>query len=427
MKWLNRLLRREVKNAGIGGQLPISDGMRGTQLYDWLTNGISSAGVEVNEYTAMSVSAVYACVGLLGGSVASLPIKQYRIINGKRTEYTDELYYLLNKAPLPNWTASAMWEYVMRSKLLYGDAFVEIVRAVDGNGMSTTRVAGFRPIHPLNVSIRLRADGVLVYDCYVYVGGRGLQWDYREIEGPDMLHFTGPGYDGVRSLSQLKYVLKNSAGMAYAADEYSSQFFANGARPDFALEFPGNLSEEQQMMLRKTWADRHQGPYKAHLPAIMAGGMKVQKLDINPEDAQLLSTRQFQIEDIARIFGVPPHMVGHTEKSTSWGSGLEQQSIGYVKFTLQSHLVGLEQELTRKLFKQKNHFVEFITAGLERGDIKSRNESYRMALGRAGEPGWMTINEVRAKENLEPLQGGDELTTTQGPIDEQVPTTPAEQ
>jgi len=368
------------------------------------------------------VSSVYACIDLLGGSVASLPIKQYRTIRGEREEYEDHLTYLLNKTPFFNWTAANMWQYVMRSKLLYGDAFVQIVRAKNGRGMGTTQVAGFRPIHPLCVTVRM-IDGMLKYFCYIYVGGTGLQWEYHEIEGPDMLHFTGPGFDGVRSLSHLKYVLKNSVGMAYAADEFSSHFFANGARPDFAIEVEGNLSAEQQNTLRKTWASRHQGPYKSNLPALLTGGMKIREINMSSEDAQLLSTRQFQVEDIARIFGVPPHMIGHTEKSTSWGSGIEQQSIGFVKFTLHRHLVGIEQELTRKLFKQHNHHFEFVTAGLERGDIKTRNESYRMALGRAGEPGWMTVNEVRAKENLPPIEGGDQLATNQGNENEPVPPT----
>ena len=412
----------DIKNQ-TGGMLPVSDGIRGSTLYDWLTNGITSSGVEVNELTSMSVSSVYACVDLLGGSVASLPIKQYRTIRGQREEYEDHVSHLLNKSPFFNWSAASMWQYVMRSKLLYGDAFVQIVRAKNGRGVSTPQVAGFRPIHPLNVTVRM-IDGMLRYECFIYVGGTGLQWQHEEIEGPDMLHFTGPGFDGVRSLSHLKYVLKNSVGMAYAADEYSSHFFANGARPDFALEFPGNLSAEQQNMIRKTWANRHQGPYKSHLPALLTGGAKIHEINLSSEDAQLLSTRQFQVEDIARIFGVPPHMIGHTEKSTSWGTGLEQQSIAFVKFTLHRHLVGIEQELTRKLFKQNNHHIEFVTAGLERGDIKTRNESYRMALGRAGEPGWMTINEVRAKENLPPIEGGDQLNTLdQGTTDEPVPPT----
>lgn len=410
--------RSDVKNQ-TGGMLPVSDGIRGSTLYDWLTNGISSSGVEVNELTSMSVSSVYACIDLLGGSVASLPIKQYRVIRGEREEYKDHLSYLLNREPFFNWSAAAMWQYVMRSKLLYGDAFVEIVRPERSDGFRTAGVYGFRPIHPLNVTVRM-IDGELKYLSYVYVGGTGLQWEYKVIDGADMLHFTGPGFDGVRSLSHLKYVLKNSVGMAYAADEFSSHFFANGARPDFAIEVEGNLSAEQQNTLRKTWASRHQGPYKSNLPALLTGGMKIKEINMSSEDAQLLSTRKFQVEDIARIFGVPPHMIGHTEKSTSWGTGIEQQAIGFVKFTLHRHLVGIEQELTRKLYRQNNHHFEFVTAGLERGDIKTRNESYRMALGRAGEPGWMTVNEVRAKENLPPIEGGDELATSQGMQDESV-------
>ena len=136
--------------------------------------------------------------------------------------------------------------------------------------------------------------------------------------------------------------------------------------------------------------------------------MELEKLSITPEDASLLDTRRFQVEEIARIFGVPPHMIGHTSASTSWGTGIEQQSIGFVKYTLQRHLVKIEQELNRKIWPTRaRYYVEFSAVGLERGDTKTRNEAYRIALGRAGEPGWMSVNEVRRAENLPPVEGGD--------------------
>jgi HK97 family phage portal protein len=132
---------------------------------------------------------------------------------------------------------------------------------------------------------------------------------------------------------------------------------------------------------------------------------------MSAEDSQLLATRQFQVEDIARIFGVPSHMIG-SSSATAWGTGIEQMSIGFVKYTLGRHLTKIEQELNRKIWPvQSKYFVEFSTSGLERGDYKTRNEGYRVGLGRAGEPGWMTVNEIRKIENMPPVDGGDELNT----------------
>jgi HK97 family phage portal protein len=204
--------------------------------------------------------------------------------------------------------------------------------------------------------------------------------------------------------------MKNPAGIALAADQYSASFFKNGAKPDFAIEMVGNPNTEQVEEMRRVWTEKYGGVGKNHLPAILFGGSKIHELTINAEDAQLIATRQFQVEDIARIFGVPPHMIGHTTNTTSWGSGVENMGIAFVKYTLGRHLVKIEQEINRKSFPFGGAvFAEFNTAGLERGDYKTRNEGYRIALGRAGEPGWMTINQVRKLENMPPIEGGDEL------------------
>lgn len=404
--WLNRLA---VRVAQASGGIPISEGTRGSQLYDWFTAGGGAAGVAVNERTAMSVSAVHACVELIGGSISSLPLHFYRRAEAGRERYTPELWWMLNERPWANWPASSFWMFVTASKLLHGDAFVLIHRA----SPFSPNIIGFEPIHPLRTDVN-KKDGRLVYTLWREKDSDGGLYP-TVVEADDVLHIPGPGFDGQRGMSQIKHVLRNPAGIAIAADEHSARFFQNGARPDFAIEVPGNLTPEQQEMLRTTWAQRHQGVYKSGLPALMTGGAKIQELTINPEDSQLLTTRGFQVEDIARVFGVPPHMIGHTDKTTSWGSGIEQMSIGFVKFTLQRHLVAFEQEINAKVFRTARNFCEFQTSGLERGDIKSRNESYRIALGRAGEPGWMSVNEVRKLENMPPVDGGDLLSTAAQP------------
>lgn len=399
--WLNRLGMRIVQASG---GIPISEGMRGNELYDWFTAGGGAAGVSVNERTAMSVSAVHACVELIGGSIASLPLHFYRRSQDRRERYMPEIWWMLNERPWQNWPAASFWMFVTASKLLHGDAFVLIHRASPFSPV----IIGFEPIHPLRVEVDKRDDRI-VYTLWRERNTDGGLYP-TVVESDDVLHIPGPGFDGLRGLSQIKHVLRNPAGIAIAADEHSARFFQNGARPDFALEIPGNLSFEQQEMYRRSWADRHQGVYKSNLPALLTGGAKIHEVTLNAEDSQLLTTRGFQVEDIARVFGVPPHMIGHTEKTTSWGSGVEQMSIGFVKFTLQRHLVAFEQEINAKVFKTSRNFCEFQTSGLERGDIKSRNESYRIALGRAGEPGWMSVNEVRKLENMPPIEGFDAIS-----------------
>ncbi len=390
-----------------GESLSMPDIRKGTELFEWLTGGMSSAGVAVTEQTAMRVSAVYACVNLVGGSIASLPLPVYRRTQDGRERADHEIWWMLNEQPHPCWGAATFWEYLTASKLLLGDAYARILRA----SRLSDRIVGFEPLHKSRITTQ-KLNGRLVYFYQEDDGG------VIGIDQDDMLHIPGPGFDGLAGMSQIRHALRNSAGVALAADEFSASFFKNGARPDFALEVPGKVTPEQQDMIRKTWKDRHGGVENAHLPALMVGGAKIHELTMNAEDAQLLDTRRFQVEDIARVFGVPPHMIGHTDKTTSWGSGVEQMSIGFVKYTLQRHLVKFEQEINRKVWpNRERYYVEFNTAGLERGDYKSRNEGYRIAAGRAGEPGWMTINEIRRLENLPPIDGGDDLLKPEAPAD----------
>jgi HK97 family phage portal protein len=220
------------------------------------------------------------------------------------------------------------------------------------------------------------------------------------VAADDMLHVPGPGFNGLRSVSQLQYGLRNAAGIAEAADRQAAGFIGDGVRPDFAIEVPGKVNTDQASTLQRTFKERNSGHDTSRVPIVMSGGMKLHQLTMSSVDAELLATRSFQIEEICRVFGVPPFMIGHTEKTTSWGSGIEQMSIGFVKYTLQRHLVAFEQELNFKLFKTSRNFCEFVTAGLERGDIKGRFEAYRIALGRAGEPGWIKPSEIRRLENM---------------------------
>lgn len=365
-----------------------------SEFNDWLKGLHAGPGV-LDADSAMRISAVYACVSLIGGAIASLPLKFYRERGTDREEYKPDEWWLLNEQPLACWSAAAAWEYATASLLLQGDSFWRIHRA----SRLSPRIVGFEPLHPQTVEVRRDRDR-LIYR----VSPQPSQLLNSEgtviLDQDDILHVSSPGFDGLRGLSQIQYALAGPGGVALMADEFAAAFFRNGSRPDFALQTDLALNKEQIDNLRDQVAERHNGARNAFKPIVLQGGLKVQPITMTAEDSQLIDQRRFQIEDIARVFGVPPHMIGHTQNTTSWGSGVEQMSIGFVKYTLQRHLVKFEQEINRKVFRTAGRFSEFSTAGLERGDIKTRYDAYRVALGRAGEPGWMKPSEIRRMENL---------------------------
>ena len=364
------------------------------EFNDWLKGLHAGAGV-LSADSAMRVSSVYACVSLIGGAIASLPLKFYREQGADRQEYKPDEWWLLNEQPMACWSAATAWEYATASLLLQGDSFWRIHRA----SRLSPRIVGFEPLHPRTVEVRRDGDRLLY--CVTPQPSQTLtSADTVVLDQDDMLHVSSPGFDGLRGLSQIQYALSGSAGVALMADEFAAAFFRNGSRPDFALQTDATLGPEQIQNLRDQVAERHAGSRNAFRPIVLQGGLKVQPITMTAEDSQLIDQRRFQVEDIARVFGVPPHMIGHTTAASSWGSGVEQMSIGFVKYTLQRHLVKFEQEINRKVFRTAGRFCEFATAGLERGDIKTRFDAYRVALGRAGEPGWMKPSEIRRAENL---------------------------
>lgn len=386
---------REAARTAPQASTPISKITTGTEMYDILTGnmGFGGAGVPVTEQTAMAIGAVYACVSLIGGALAALPFHLFERTEAGRQRYDTDLWWLFNESPWGAWTATAAWQFAVQSIALKGDAFWRIHRV----SPYTNAIAGFEPIHP---------DRVVVYrngneNLYLV---QTLEGKLEPVPQADMLHFHGIGFDGFRSITPIRAALKPAAGIALAADEYAGAFFKNGARADFAIKVPGKLSLEQSDVLRATWYSKHQGPSNAHLPAVLTGGMDVQQLTMNMEDAQLLMTREFQVEDIARIFGVPPHMIGATSKATSWGTGIEQMSIAFVRYTLGRYIDSITQEVNRKIWpRSRVYFGEFNRDALLDGDSKAQAEFFAKALGGPGTQGWMTINEIRRLKNLPPM------------------------
>lgn len=345
----------------------------------------------VTEANALAVSSVYACVNLIAGAIATLPVHIYRRApDGDRTRINNSpLWWMLNEQFTPRWQAASGWEFLVASLLLRGDAFAEILRGPGGS------IRGLVPIHPQRVSVTPTPDGArLVYDVAPdpTIPNAGPR---RVVDMDDMLHVPGFGFDGCRGLSPLSHALRMTGGVAIATQTFAAKFFENGARPDYVLQTPGALSPQQVTDLRDQIEDRHKGSANAGKPMLLQGGLTVQPLSMPLEEMQLLESRRFQVEEIARVFGVPPFMIGHNEKTTSWGSGVEAMGIGFVRYTLRPYLNKFTNEINRKFFRQASPVAEFDTTELERADTSSLYQALRIGLGRAGEPAFLSVEEAR--------------------------------
>lgn len=353
-----------------------------------------AAGEIVTDGSALSLSAVWACVNLLAGTIASLPLMVYRTdSNGKRTVARDHpLYRVLHDSPNYDQTAVDFWEFVSASIELWGNAYARIERRGD-------QVTGLHPVAPNLVSVRRLKNGSIEYR-WTEDGQAFVETDAT------MLHIRGFGGNPLGGMSTLQFG-RNSFSLAQATERAASGMFKNGLRPSGVLTFEAWLSPEQRDLAETKLTEKFLGAVNAGRPLVLEGGTKWEQLTISPEDAQMLESRGFGIEEICRFFGVPPHMVGRTEKSTSLGTGLEQQTLGFQKFTLRRRLKRIEQALEKQLITPQDRAagitIEFNLEGLLRGDSAARASFYQSGLSN----GWMTINEVRALENMPPVNGGD--------------------
>lgn len=352
-------------------------------------SAVSSSGASVTADTAMKVSAVYGCVSLIAGAISTLPLGVFQRTTEGRDKAEHPYWWLFNEQASEAWTSSAAIEYLISSKLFYGDGFGRLIRSNRSN-----QVVGWEPLHPLSVQ-PFKHEGRVLYRVT-----KSGDAPYT-LDSADMIHLPSLGFDGLTSPSPITYAAREAIGTAISAQQFSGQFFAGGANFDYALKTTSKLNAEQLAQLKASLLGRAQNGGRG--PLILSGGLEPAQLSVNSKDAEILATRLFTVEEICRVFGVPPHMVGHTDKTTSWGSGIESQGIGFVRYTLQRHLTPMQQELNRKLWPvRERFFVEHITAALERGDLKGRYEAYRIALGRAGEMPFMEPDEVRRLENMPP-------------------------
>lgn len=364
--------------------------------------GRTTSGKPVNERTAMQTTAVYACVRILAEAIASLPLHvyEYQDDGGKKLVHDHPLYYLLHDEPNPEMTSFVFRETLMSHLLIWGNAYAQIIR--DGAG----RVLGLYPLLPDKMDVQ-RDDRGNIY--YVYSRNSDENPMFKEygnikLKAEDVFHIPGLGFDGLIGYSPIA-MAKNAVGMTLACEEYGASFFANGANPGGVLEHPGVLKDPSKV--RESWNSVYRGVSNAHKIAVLEEGMKYQQIGIPPEEAQFLETRKFQINEIARLYRIPPHMVGDLDKSSF--SNIEQQSLEFVKYTLDPWVIRWEQSLQRSLLlpsEKGKYFIKLNVDGLLRGDYQSRMNGY--AVGRQN--GWFSANDIREMENMNPIpdeEGGN--------------------
>ena len=349
----------------------------------------------------MQMTAVYSCVRILAEAVAGLPLHLYRYKeDGGKEKATDHpLYLLLHDEPNPEMSSFVFRETLMTHLLLWGNAYAQIIR--NGKG----EVMALYPLMPNKMSVDRDENGQLYYTYIRSAEEAKTAETGRVILLPkDVLHIPGLGFDGLVGYSPIA-MAKNAIGLAIATEEYGAKFFANGAAPSGVLEHPGTIKDPSRV--REAWQSQFGGSANSGKIAVLEEGMKYTPISISPEQAQFLETRKFQINEIARIFRVPPHMVGDLEKSSF--SNIEQQSLEFVKYTLDPWVVRWEQSIARTLLtedEKRTYFVKFNLEGLLRGDYASRMTGYATAR----QNGWMSANDIRELENLDRIpaeEGGD--------------------
>lgn len=375
-------------------------------LYSFYMGG-SSAGKNVNERSAMQMTAVYSCVRILAEAVAGLPLHLYRYKEdgGKERAIDNNLYHLLHDEPNKEMSSFIFRETLMTHLLLWGNAYAQIIR--NGKG----EVVALYPLMPNKMQVDRDENGELYY---IYTRSSD---EAKTMEGVtvyltprDVLHIPGLGFDGLVGYSPIA-MAKNAIGLAIATEEYGAKFFANGAAPSGVLEHPGTIKDPSR--LRENWNSTFGGSANSGKVAVLEEGMKYTPISISPEQAQFLETRKFQIDEIARIFRVPPHMVGDLEKSSF--SNIEQQSLEFVKYTLDPWVIRWEQSLSRALLNEDEklkYFFKFNLEGLLRGDYESRMSGYAVAR----QNGWMSANDIRELENMDkiPAEDGGDLYLING-------------
>ena len=356
----------------------------------------SGSGVAVDEFKAMQTSAVYACVRVIAETVASLPLFLYRKDKESKIKaYQHPLYEVLHDLPNYETTSFCFREAMMASLLLYGNAYAKIVR--DKNG----HVVELWYLKPNLMKVERDKET------------RRLKYTYSDdnenktyvFDSEQIFHIPGLSFNGITGISPIEQA-REAIGLALATEEFGAKFFSNGARPGGVLEHPGVVKDPER--IRESWNKVYQGTRNSHKIAVLEEGMKYHEIGIPPEQAQFLQTRKYQLNEICRIFRVPPHLVGDLERSTF--SNIEHQSIDFVTHTIRPWLVRWEQAIYKSLLNEQErrlYYAKFNVDGLLRGDFATRMQGYATAR----QNGWMSINDIRSLEDMNPIpaeQGGDD-------------------
>ena len=368
---------------------------------DYVSSDVASSsdsGITVTDDRMLTLSAVWACARLISETIATLPLSMYeKTSSGKRLAPQHPLHFIIHDQPNPDSTASVHWEATVAAMMLRGNGRAEKL-------MVGSRVVGLRFLMPSRLSITCKSNGRREYR-YTEIDGR-----QREIPAERIFNIPGFSLDGKEGVSVVRYSA-NVMGAALSAESAANSTFKNGLHPTTVWKFPQVLRKEQRDDAR-TAIKAISGAVNAGNPAILEAGMDVDTIGINPNDAQLLESRAFSVEEVCRWFRVPPFMVGHSEKSTSWGTGIEQQMIGFLTFTLGPWLKRIEQAISKDLLTpadRSRFYPRFNVEGLLRSDSAARASFYSAMVNN----GIYTRDEVRELEDREPMGGNANVLTVQ--------------
>jgi HK97 family phage portal protein len=384
--------RRSTTDGGSSLEFPSS----------WLSNlyGLRAvkSGAMVNEATALEATAVYRAVSLIAGQIATMPLTMYERAPTGRSEAVDHpLHYLLKYQPNPEITAFQFREMMQTHLLLNGNAYAEIERNFKGE------VVALWPLTPSRVEPKRVRPSEKYPRGFLYYQVRLPNGSTQKLAGEQVLHIPGFGFDGLKGKSPVR-IAREAIGLSLATEEFGSKFFGDGTHIAGVFEMEGHLSDEAYGRLKENLGG-WKGLQNSHRVKILEDGLKYKQLGVPPEDAQFLETRKFQVTEIARIYGVPAHLLGDLDKATF--SNIEHQGIEFVKYCLANWAKRWEQVTQLKLLvgtEKKKYYAEFNFATLERGDLKTRYEAYAQAR----QNGWLSANDIRRAENMNPIEGGDE-------------------
>lgn len=372
---------------------------RDPAIASWFGGGATASGVSVDPGQAERLAAVGACVRVIAESVGSLPLVLYkRDGKSKEPDAAHPLYRVLHDQPNEVQTSVEFWEMMARHMLLRGNAYAFI------ESSRREPVKSLIPLHPDRMQPFRVADGSVAYR---YTPEKGGQQVYLQEE---ILHIRDLSDDGIQGLSRIDQA-REAIGLGMAQEEFASRFFGNNATIGATIEHPAKLGPEAYARLKEQIAERRGGLINAHKPAILEEGMKWTAIGIPPEQAQFIESRKMQKDEIAMIFRVPPHMIASLDRATF--SNIEHQSVEFVTFTLRPILTRIEKAIYRDLLTtsgKETHFVKFNAMALLRGDSTARANYYKAGLGTTQQPGWLTQNDVRELEDMNPIEGGDALT-----------------